>query len=76
MGAVFNVWAWIVLARKASFLARITAASVGIRTGGTADPPGAIWTEMGTLIASATMEGGRRLLSARAMGASDSLGRY
>lgn len=76
MGAVFNVWAWIVLAGKGIFLAWITAASVGTRTGGTADPPGAVWTEMGTLIVPATVERGRHSLSARAMGASDRLGRY
>lgn len=64
------------LAGKGIFLAWIIAASVGTRTGGIADPPGAVWTEMGTLIVPATVEGGRRSLSARTMGASDRLGRY
>lgn len=66
----------MVLAGKGIFLAWIIAASVGTRTGGTADPPGAVWTEMGTLIVPAKVEGGRRSLSARAMGSSDRLGRH
>lgn len=76
MGAVYDVWAWIVLVGNGVVPAWIIVASVGTRTGSAADPLAAVLAEMGSLIVSAIVEGGRGSLTAREIIASDELGWY
>lgn len=76
MGAVYDVWAWIVLAGNGAVPAWIIVTSVGTGKGSAADPLAAVLTELGSLIVSAIVEGGRGSLAAWEIIASDEFGWY